>query len=93
MKRRASSSNSILSTRSSVVRLMRETSETATMPRMKNPEMARPSGFSMTLAASAYSITRVRTVKPTAAACRFRRMAEMVTAMAPETIMARMPVA
>ena len=53
MNRRAFSSNSIRSTRSSVVRLTRETRETATMPRMKNPEMAMPSGFSITFAASA----------------------------------------
>ncbi len=93
MKPRAASSNLIVSTRSSVVRLIRDTSETATMPRMKNPEMVMPSGFSMTFAARAYSITSVRTVNPTAAARCFLRIAEMVTATAPDTIMARIPVA
>ena len=53
MKRRAASSNLMMSARSSVVRATRETSEIAMMPRMKNAEMASPSGFAMTFAASA----------------------------------------
>ena len=76
-----------------MVRLTRETSERTMMPRMKKPEIAMPSGLAMTLAPSAYSRIRVRTVKPTAAPRRLLRAAEMLTATAPETIMARMPVA
>jgi hypothetical protein len=59
---------------------------------MNNSEMVRPSGFSMMFATNAYSSTRVSTVNP-AVARRRRRAAEMVTAAAPEIIMARMPVA
>jgi hypothetical protein len=93
MNRRAGSSNSMWSARSSVVRVTRETREITTIPRMKKAEMVIPSGFSMTLAISAYSSTRVRTPNPTADAWRRRRIAEMVTATAPETIIARIPVA
>ncbi|MER8226414.1 hypothetical protein ABTZ58_39205 [Streptomyces sp. NPDC094143] len=50
MNRRASSSKTMRSARSSVVRATREISDTVTMPRMKNPEMAMPSGLSMMLA-------------------------------------------
>ena len=60
---------------------------------MNKPEMVIPSGFSMTFSTSAYSSTRVSTVKPTAAGRRWWRTAEMVTATAPETIIARIPVA
>ena len=53
-----------------------------------------PSGFSMMFSTRAYSRTsgqHARTRRPPAR-CR-RRIAEMVTATAPETIIARMPVA
>ena len=46
MNRRAASSNSMWSTRSSVVREIREISETTMMPTMNRAEMAMPSGFS-----------------------------------------------
>ena len=52
-----------------------------------------PSGFSITFATSAYSSTRVRTREPDRGGPLRRRTAEMVTATAPETIIARMPVA
>lgn len=52
-----------------------------------------PSGFSRTLSPRAYSRIRVRMPKPTAPALLRRRRAETVTATAPETIMARIPVA
>ena len=93
MNRRAGSSNSIRSARNSVVRVTRETSETTMMPRMNSAEMVIPSGCSTTFSSSAYSSTRVSTVKPIAAARWCRRAAEIVTATAPETIIARMPVA
>ncbi len=63
------------------------------MPRMNTPEIAMPSGFSRTFSARAYSSTSVSTVKPTVAGFCLRRHAEMVTATAPDTIIARIPVA
>ncbi len=63
------------------------------IPTMKNAEMVMPSGFSLMFSTSAYSSTRVSTVKPTAARRCLFRIAETVTANAPETIMARNPVA
>ena len=44
--RRAASSNSMRSARSSVVRVTREISETTMMPAMNIAEIAMPSGFS-----------------------------------------------
>jgi hypothetical protein len=93
MKRRARSSNSIRSARSSVLRHTRDTSDTTMMPRMKLKEMAMPSGFSSTFSTSAYTSTRVTRPNPATAAGRRRRRAATVTANAAETIMARMPVA
>ena len=93
MNSRAGASNSIRSARSSVVRLTREISDTAMIPATKTAEMAMPSGFSTMLSASAYSRIRVRIVKPAVAAFCRRRAAEIVTATAAETIIARMPVA
>lgn len=92
-KRRAVSSNSIRSARSSVVRDTREMSETMTMPAMNSPEMAIPSGFSMTFSTSAYNSTSVRTANAAVARRWLRRAAETVTATAPDTIMTRIPVA
>ena len=57
MNRRAPSSNSIRSARSSVVRVTREISETTMMPAMNSAEMAMPSGFSMMFSTRAYSRT------------------------------------
>jgi len=81
------------SARSSVVRETRDTSETTIMPRMNRAEMAMPSGFSMTFSTSAYSRTSVSTPNPIAAPRWRRRIAEMLTATDPDTIIARMPVA
>ena len=53
MNRRAASSNSMRSARSSVVRVTREISETTMMPAMNMAEMAMPSGFSMTFSTRA----------------------------------------
>ena len=90
---RAASSNSIRSTRSSVARITRETTESSTIAAMKAAEMAIPSGFSITLSTSAYSSTAVTTPKPALAhRCRCR-WAHTVTAIAADTIMARIPVA
>ncbi len=52
-----------------------------------------PSGFSRMFSTRAYSRMSVRTANPAAAGCCRYRYAEMVTATAPETIIARMPVA
>ena len=52
-----------------------------------------PSGFSRTFSARAYNSSTVSTAKPAVARCCRRRTAEMVTATAPETIIARIPVA
>ena len=93
MNRRAASSNSIRSARSSVVRVTREISETTMMPAMNSAEMAMPSGFSTMFSTSAYSRISVSTANPAVAARCRRRAAEIVTATAPETIIARMPVA
>ncbi|MFF5726208.1 hypothetical protein [[Kitasatospora] papulosa] len=60
---------------------------------MKNPEMAMPFGLSTTLAISAWSRTAVSKAKPTVATRRRWRATWTVTAEAPETIMARIPVA
>lgn len=49
----ARSSNSMCSTRSSVVRDTRETSETTMIPAMNMPEMAMPSGLSITFSTRA----------------------------------------
>ena len=51
--RRAVSSNSMSSARSSVARASRDTSEMTTMPAMNASEMTMPSGFSMTFSTSA----------------------------------------
>ena len=51
--RRAASSNSMASARSSVARASRETNEISTMPATNASEMTMPSGFSMTLSTNA----------------------------------------
>ena len=56
------------STRSSVVRATRETSESTMMPAMNSAEMAIPLGCSTTFATNAYSSTRVSTVTDRGAA-------------------------
>lgn len=81
------------STRKPVVRAAREISDTAMMPAMNRLEMAMPSGFSTMFSTSAYVSTAVSSPKPVAADRRRRRTADTVTAKAPETIIARMPVA
>src|SRR3712207_5170050 len=52
------------SARSSVVREIREISDTAMMPAMNIAEMTIPSGFSMMLSTSAYSRMSVRMTYP-----------------------------
>jgi len=93
MNCRAAGSNSMRSARSSVVRDTREISDTVMIPTMNIPEIARPSGLSMTFLTSAYSSTAVSSPNPAPASRCRRRNADTVTAKAPETIMARMPVA
>jgi hypothetical protein len=63
------------------------------MPAMNASEMTMPSGFSITFSTSAYAKIRVTSAKPMAARGWPRRRAEMVTAKAADTIIARMPVA
>jgi hypothetical protein len=80
------------SARSSVVRATREISDTTMMPAMNIAEMAMPSGFSDDVPDQRVQQDAVSIPKPVAA-LPAAEAAETVTANAPETIIARMPVA